>query len=169
MNINNIQCHDYAIYADNRNTFSSTKQPADMETNAALLLTTTATTLDGTNGFRAHHGLQKQSSNHNARPLCEAPISLYKCTRSLYKFNKKPVRSELPSEILLPFHFQMSSSQFFFSRYISTRWCGVHTLFRESHLSAHFDFRTHGGGGHLCGVQSMLSFRVIALATTTRW
>ena len=71
MNINNIQCHDDAIHADNRNTFSSNKQQWE---NAANLLTTTATTLDGQNGFRAHHVLQttKTNGNHNARLLCEA-------------------------------------------------------------------------------------------------
>ena len=87
-----------------------------------------------------------------------------------HNFNKKPVRNELPSEILLHFHFQTSSSQIFFARSISTLWCGVHTLFRESHLSAHFDFRTHGFGFrcHLVHDECMLSFRVIALATVTR-
>ena len=106
-----------------------------------------------------------QACTHNARLLCGV-ASLH----SLYKFNKKPVRSELPSEILLPFHFQMSSSQIFFARSISTRWCGVHTLFRESHLSAHFDFRTHGFGFrcHLVHDECMLSFLVAAFATTTR-
>ena len=87
-----------------------------------------------------------------------------------HKFNKKPVRNELPSEILLHYHFQISISQICFARSISTRWCGVHTLFRESHLTAHFDFRTHGFGFccHLVHDECMLSFRVIALATVTR-
>ena len=62
MNINNIQCHDYAIYTDNRNTFSSNKQQWK---NAANLLTTTATTLDGQNGFRAHHVLQHNKTRQS--------------------------------------------------------------------------------------------------------
>ena len=70
--------------------------------------------------------------------------------------------SELPSEILFARHSQMSSSLIFFARSMSTCWCGVHTLFRESCL----DVKTHGG--HWCGVQSKLSFRVIALASFTR-
>ena len=70
--------------------------------------------------------------------------------------------SELPSEIRLARHFQMLRSQIFFARSMSTRWCGVHTLFRE----LRFYVKTHGG--HWCGVQSMLSFCVTSLATTTR-
>ena len=70
-------------------------------------LTTTATTLDGRNGFRAHHVFnckQKRQSQctttlwschchmqactHNARLLCGV-ASLH----SLYKFNERPVRN----------------------------------------------------------------------------
>ena len=168
MSINNIQCHDYAIYADNRNTFSSNKQQWKSMPQTCWQQRQHDFIEQMVSGHTMFGKQQKKRQSQCTTTLWSCQISLYKCTHSLYKFNKKPVRSELPSEILLPFHFQMSSSQIFFARYISTRWCGVHTLFRESHLSAHFDFRTHGGGGHLCGVQSMLSFRVIALATTTR-
>ena len=79
-------------------------------------------------------------------------------------------RNALPSEILLHFHFQISISQIRFARSISTRWCGVGPDIRESHLTAHFDFRTHGFGFrcHLVHDECMLSFRDIALATVTR-
>ena len=59
--------------------------------------------------------------------------------------------SELPSEILLARHFQMLRSQIFFARSMSTRWCGVHTFFRDSCI----DFKTRGG--HWCGSNPSLA------------
>ena len=130
---------------------------------------------------RTMFSIANKSGNHNARLLCGAAtftcelalimhdysVELQACTRSTSSIRSQFAAS-YHQRLVCPSTSKRQAPSFFFARSMSTRWCGVHTLFRESHLSAHFDFRTHGGGGHLCGAQSMLSFRVIALATTTR-
>ena len=174
MNINNIQCHGYAMYESLPQSVSN-------------LLTTMAMKLNEKHVFGAHHVVractckQKQQCT-TALPLActckkrnksDACTGMWSCKPALTILQRgAPKRrassqrhegdSELPSEILFARHSQMSSSQIFFARSMSTRWRGVHTLFKESFL----DFKTNGG--HWCGVQSLLSFRVIALASTTR-